>query len=109
MDDSSKKIVMIIAAATLGTIAVMAFRNYSKPVVEKAQTAKASAPASAKITPVENPSPTPSPSPSPVNDDPTTEDIPAIDGTPSMIFESHDGIQNGQVNKDAPAPANTIP
>jgi len=103
MDASSKKIVKIIAAATLGTMAVMAFKYYNQPAAENAAIAEMSAPAPAPIAPVVQPAPTQSTPP--VNNGPTFEDVQAINGAPSMILDSNDGSQKGQDNKDAPAPA----
>lgn len=103
MDDSSKKIVMIITAAALGTMAVMAFNNYNQPAPDAAI---APEPAPAEVAPAATPSP-PQSSP-PVNDSPTIEDIPAIDGAPSMILDNVNGSQDGQGNKDAPAPVDNV-
>lgn len=99
MDDSSKKIVMIITAAALGTIAVMAFNNYNQPAPE-AIIVSEPAPAKAK--------PSPTQSSAPVNDGPTIEEIPAINGAPSMILDNNDGSQNDQGNQDAPAPPDNV-
>lgn len=103
MDDSSKKIVMIITAAALGTIVVMAFNNYNQPAPEAIIVSE---PAPAKAMPAAKPSPTQSSAP--VNDGPTIEEIPAINGAPSMILDNNYGSQNDQGNQDAPAPADNV-
>ncbi len=106
MDDSSKKIVMIIAAAALGIMAVMGFNNYNEPAAENTEANIVSEPAPTKTAPAAEPSPIQSSVP--VNDGPTIEEIPAIDGAPSMILDNVDGSQNDQGNKDAPTPADNV-
>lgn len=103
MDDSSKKIVMIIAGASLATMAVMAFRYYNQPPPEAPVATEAPEPAPPKAVQVAAPSPAP-PSP-PANAVPTIEQIPAINGAPSMVLDNNDGNQS---SKDAPAPTNNI-
>lgn len=106
MDDSSKKIVMIITAAALGIMAVMAFNNYNQPAPDNTEAAVVSEPAPVETVPAVKPSPTQSSAP--MNDGPTNEDIPAINGAPSMILDNVNGYQNDQGNKDAPAPADNV-
>ena len=103
MDDSSKKIVMIIAGAALATLAVMAFRYYNQPLPEAPVVAVAPEPAPPEAMQVA--APTPAPSSAPANAIPTIEEIPAINGAPSMVLDNNDGNQS---SKDASAPANNI-
>ena len=51
MDDSSKKIVMIITAAALGIMAVMAFNNYNQPAPDNTEAAVVSEPAPVETVP----------------------------------------------------------
>jgi len=52
--------------------------------------------------------PSPAQSSAPANAAPMIEDIPAINGAPSMILDNNDGNQNDENNKDGPAPAANV-
>lgn len=106
MDSSSKKIVMIIAAATLAIIAVMAFNNYNMAEAEKASVDTT---APAPVDPQPATVATPAPAPQPANGGPVTESVQAIDGSPSMILDNEGSNNLDGNNKDAPVPTDDTP
>ena len=90
MDSSSRKIVTFIAVVTIIVVAAMAMRSYLDADQSKAagpvEATEAIAPEAPKRRPAENVTDTSNEIPVA---DPEIEEIPAIDGEPSMTFENH--------------------
>ena len=83
MDSSSKKVVMFIFAVALGIIAVMAYNDYNRPAVENPTPVAAPEPAPVMA----EPSAAPIQTSSPAGTFSANEDIPAINGEPSMKLQ----------------------
>jgi len=108
MDNSSKKVVVIIAAAALGIMAVMAFNNYNQPAAEIAPIADAPEAVPADTSSAVTQSQAQVQAAEPINAAPITDDIPAINGEPSMILEGSNNAVNEEGNGETPATADTM-
>lgn len=106
MDNSSKKIVLIISAAALVIMAVMAFNTSNQPAAQTPPIADA--PEAGQASTVTAAKPEQAQAPDPVNAAPTTGDIQAINGEPSMILEGSDINIGGESNRDEPATTDNV-